>query len=385
MSHRGWAMSRSCAHSARDEPHPLEHDHHPPRDGRSGGAVERARHGPTDVGPPVRAVPSGTRARSTRAPASCRTVGCWTDAERRWPAHPGRLPSSVPLGIRGAPRTVRRAEAPGRRASAEASRAPPQLVDGRHRPVADEAAAHVGRRRPADERPVGEQRHPGGVRHADDDDEPRRRRPHAPPGAGPRRLGPSPTTATWSGPARTASATARLQPANRGSEVATEPARVEAAPGGLAVRDRPGQGREGEQRAGEGRRPARLGEVGARGRPGEQGPGVVGGVVRACPSSSTNRARRVVEQALRPTPSHAGSPVAWARASSPSARSPWSSRTPLGRAHHPAAGGAAQPAVDDVQVEDEARRRHRGLEQVRAVEEDARPRPVRPRPARSTP
>ena len=101
------------------------------------------------------------------------------------------------------------------------------------------------------------------------------------------------------------------------------------------------------------RRPAGLGVVGARRRPGEERRGVVRRVVQGAVLVDEPLERPVEQRARRRRPSGAR-PVAWCSASSPSARSAWSSSTAGAVPTTPAARGAAQRPVDDVGVEHEA-------------------------------
>ena len=199
-----------------------------------------------------------------------------------------------------------------------------QLVGRGDGAVAHEAAAHVGRgrrRRRAAGRPAAARRaHPAARRRPPC----RRGRPRR---ARSRSSGPSPATATCSGPATCASAAVSQCPAKRGCSRRRVPAPCSAA--SAASRYRPpsvGQHRRREQRRGQRGAPARRRVVGDLAGPVQQRLRVVGGVVgRRLPSTKCARATSSSSVAAA---SHRGAPVAWCSASRPSASAAWSSSTP---------------------------------------------------------
>ena len=105
-----------------------------------------------------------------------------------------------------------------------------------HRRVAHETTAHVCRRAAAHEGSLGEQRVPGASGCAVHQDQPGGGRPARRGGERRRPRARSPTTATCSGPASAASATASAQPPKRGSRGGEQPRRGERCLGALAHR-----------------------------------------------------------------------------------------------------------------------------------------------------
>ena len=181
------------------------------------------------------------------------------------------------------------------------------------------------------------QHQPGGGR-------PARRRDQ---GVGLGRL-PRPTTATCSGPASAASATASVHPAKRGSRAASCPDAASAASARSRMLGSPVRAEQREQRAGQGRLARGLGVVGGAARAGEQGLGVVAGVVEARrPSPRTARPRCVEQVPCGRQPARARR---WPGAGRAAPRRGCRSRRRRRRRvpDRPGPRGPAQPAVDEV-------------------------------------
>ena len=130
----------------------------------------------------------------------------------RWSSGRATRSAGTPACATAAPAKAGRASCSGPERSAQLR---DQLLHRRHRPVADETPADVRGRRAVDQRPVGQQRHPGLVRLRPPRSPHRAGRAGRRPAAAGRAAGSSVTTAISYGPESSASPTAAAYPVNR--------------------------------------------------------------------------------------------------------------------------------------------------------------------------